>query len=408
MALLIMITKHFRYIGLLLATAAVQAELPQEDWAFEDSYQNDLLYVHALANYSWDLETQFAWERNQFTKNALRINTGSVSSDKLFTDVDLSINEPLNDKWRFSGRFERDGQRRRSITTEQLLLGFERSVLQNSAVFVTLNPEYDKAFMDAAIGYALYRDGREQYIRVSVLLEDFNFEGKNDVGGTEQQQAISLEWTARWALPGDWFIYSEGRLGQGFERRFDDDIASPVLAAQAQRNNRAELRFTRQHDDGALWSFWGEWSDFEDERTFRTPGFDYTYDNREMTLSAEHVRLLSDKHRLRLLAHYVDRDAASVGFSEHQYERSELLGAAFYEYLRANSGISVGYAMGVPDFEYTALTSEDSYALGEFSDKLIVGYRYTFSPRAEVRASISQEVSQRGFGGGAIQFQMFF
>ena len=403
-----MTTKLLSYIALLLSAAAVRAELPQEDWAFEDSYQNDLLYVHALANYSWDLEAQFSWELNQFTNNALRINTGSVSSDRLFTDVDLSLNQRLNDKWRFSGRFERDGQRRRTITTEQLLLGLERSLLDNSALFVTVNPEYDKSFMDVAIGYALYRDEREQYLRVSVLLEDINFEGKNDLDGTEQQQAVSLEWVARWSLPGDWFVYSEGRVGQGFERRFDDALTSPELASQAQRNNRAELRFSRQVEDGTLWSFWSEWVDFEDERVFRTPGYDYQYANRELTLSAEHVRLLADNHRLRLAAHYVDREAESIGFNGHQYVRNDIVGGAFYEYLRANSGISVGYALGVPDFEYAAVNPDASYAGGNFSDKLIVSFRYTFSERAEVRTSISHEISQHGFGGGAVQFQMFF
>lgn len=403
-----MTMKHRIYIALLFSAATARAELPQENWAFEDSYQNDLLYVHALANYSWDLEAQLAWELNQFTGNALRVNTGSVSSDRLFTDIDLSLNQQLNDKWRFSGRFERDGQRRRTVTTEQLLLGFERSLPDNSAVFVTVNPEYNKSFMDVGIGYALYRDQFKQYLRVSVLLEDINFEGKNDVGGTEQQQAVSLEWLARLRLPGDWIVYSEGRVGQGFERRFDDAVASPELVSQAQRNNRAELRFSRQGEDGTLWSFWGEWVDFEDERAFRTPGFDYRYANREFTLSAEHVRLLADRHRLRLVAHYVDREAESVGFNGHQFVRNDVVGGAFYEYLRANSGISVGYALGVPDFEYAAVDPDASYADGNFSDKLIVGFRHSFSERAEVRVSISHELSKHGFGGGAVQFQMFF
>jgi hypothetical protein len=68
----------------------------------------------------------------------------------------------------------------------------------------------------------------------------------------------------------------------------------------------------------------------------------------------------------------------------------------------------VGYALGVPDFDYAAVDPDASYANGTFVDKLIVGIRYSFSERAEVRASVSQEVSQRGFGGGAVQFQMFF
>jgi hypothetical protein len=393
---------------LLFLALGARAELPQDDWAFEDGYQNDLLYVHALANYSWDLEAQFDWERRRFLNNALRVNTGSVSSDSLFTDVDLSVNEQLNDQWRFYGRFERDGQRRRSVTTEQLLLGFERSLFERSAVFVALNPEYDKSFMDMAIGYALFGETREDYLRISLLLEDFNFESKNNLGGTEQQQARSVEWVARWGLAGDWFVYSEGRIGQGFERRFEADATSSELLAQAQRNNRAELRFSRQSENGDLWSFWGEWVDFEDSRRFETPGFDYDYSNQEFTLSAEHVRRLSEKHRLRFLAHYVDRDATSVGFRGHTFEREDLVGGVFYERLRANSGISLGYSLGLPDFTYTAVDPDASYAQGEFSDKLILGFRYTFSPQAEVRASVSQEVSQQGFGGGAVQFQLFF
>jgi hypothetical protein len=66
--------------------------------------------------------------------------------------------------------------------------------------------------------------------------------------------------------------------------------------------------------------------DFEDERVFRTPGYDYQYANRELTLSAEHVRLLADNHRLRLVAHYVDREAESVGFNGHQYVRNDIVG----------------------------------------------------------------------------------
>lgn len=394
--------------AVLFLSTGVHAELPQDEWSFEDGYQNDLLYVHALANYSWDLEAQFDWERNQFTNNALRVNTGSVSSDRLFTDIDVSLNEKLNDQWRFSGRFERDGQRRRSITRERLLLGFERSLFEHSAVFVALNPEYDKSFMDIAIGYALYRDNREQYLQVSLLLEDFNFDDKNDLGGSEEQQARSLEWVARWGLPCDWIVYSEGRVGQEFERRFDDVSLSSELVFQSQKNNRAELRFTRQDNDGSFWSVWGEWVDFQDIRRFRTPGFDYEYKNREYTLSVEHIRLLSERHRLRLLAHYIDRDASSLGFNGHQFERQDLVGGAFYERVRENSGVSIGYAVGTPDFTYEAVDPERSYAQGEFSDKLILGFRYSFSERAELRASVSQEVSQQGFGGGAIQFQMFF
>ncbi|MEO0575308.1 MAG: hypothetical protein AAF004_07585 [Pseudomonadota bacterium] len=388
--------------------AAARAQLPQEDWDLEDGYRNDLLYVHALSNYAWDLEQQFAWERDQYIANAFRVNTGSVSSDRLFTDVNVAINEPLNEKWRFVGRFDRNGERRRSITTEQLQMGFERNVFNDSGVFVLLNPEYNKAFMDLAVGFATYRNERRHYLRLALLLRDFNYSSKNSEGGDETESDLAVQWQARWPLRNGWAIYSEGLVGRGFERRFDDPSLSGELQFLSQRNNAAELRVSRQSDDGSLWSAWVEWTDFSEEQRFGTPGFDYDYSNTETVVAAEHVRTINNKHRLRLLGSLTTRSATSTGFRQHDYDRTDVVAGAFYEYLRASSGIMIGYTAGAPDYEYIALEDDDTYRLGEFTDKLIVGFRYSFSHRAILRASVSQEVSQRGFGGGAIQYQMFF
>ncbi|MEL6868869.1 MAG: hypothetical protein AAFO81_03625 [Pseudomonadota bacterium] len=395
------------FAATLLAGAA-RAELPRDDWAFEDGYNNDLLYVHALSQYAWDLEEQFHWERQQYAGNALRVNTGSVSSDRLFTDIDLTVNEALNARWRFIGRFDRNGERRRSATTEQLQIGFERQVLQDSAVFVTLNPEYNKAFMDVAAGIATYRDDRTHYLRAAVVLQDFNFDSKNDDGAEQTQQAVALQWQARWPLANAWIIYSEGSVGRGYKRQFNDTSRSPELRFAAQRTNTAELRASKQDAHDHLWSVSAQWYDFSDAQRFDTPGADYDYTNREVVLGAEHVRKLSDKHRLRVLASYVDRQAQSAGFRAHDYTRSDILGGVFYEYLRVNSGITIGYTAGLPDFSYDAVLPANRFSGNNFTDKLIVGFRYTFSQRGVLRASVSQEVSQRGFGGGAVQYQMFF
>jgi len=114
-------------LTLLLCGTGASAQVPDEDWDFEDGYQTQMLYLHSLVNYAYDLEWQYEWERRQFAGNALRVNTGSVSSDELLTDVELNITQPLNEKWRFMGRFTRDGLRWRPVREEQLLLGLERS-----------------------------------------------------------------------------------------------------------------------------------------------------------------------------------------------------------------------------------------------------------------------------------------
>ena len=69
---------------------------------------------------------------------------------------------------------------------------------------------------------------------------------------------------------------------------------------------------------------------------------------------------------------------------------------------------NLAYAAGRPDISYEALDPVDSYESGRYTDKLILGWRYSFSDDAIIRISISQEVSEGGFGGGAVQYQMFF
>lgn len=400
--------KKFFCMAALLANATALAQSPVGERPFEDGYDNELLYVHALSNYAFDLEWQYDWERTQFSANALRVNTGSVSSDRLLTDIDFSFNEPLNDKWRFSGSFNRDGQRQRPIDTEQLLIGFERTLFDNSAVFVTVNPEYDKSALDIAIGYALYRDARQQYLRVSLLMDDTNYGSKNAIGGSQEQDPLYLQWAARWLVFDGWFLYSEGRLGRGFKRRFDDVTLSPELARFDQQDNRAELRLSKRYEDGRMWSFWAEWYGFEETREFRVPGFDYEYTSNEFNVAVEHVRMLSERGRLRLLGHYVDRQAESVGFNGHDFDRQDIVGGAFYEHLRRDSALMLGYAFGLPEFDYVADDATNNFDNSEYTDKLIVGWRYSFSPVAQVRASLSHEISASGFGGGAVQFQMSF
>ncbi len=384
------------------------AQSAGDRWDLLDGYDFDLLYVHSLVNYAYDLEWQANWERRRFVGNALRINTGSVSSDQLLTDIDLNLNVALNDKWRFVGQFTRSGFRRRQVREDQLLLGLERDVGDSSAIFVTVNPEFGKDSIDVEAGYAWYADDREQYVRVGVRAEDFNWTSKNVLGSEQVEDPIKLVWAARVELGDRSWVYSEGKFGTGYERIFVEPERSPDIAAEDRLENTAELRFGRRGDDGRLWSVFIEYFEFEESRVFRSPGLDYDFKNRQVNGGIEHIRLLGDRHRLRLLAQYVDVQGSSRGFLEHDYERQEIVAGAFYEYLWPSSGVTVAYALGTPDFNFEALDPEQSFADSLYTDKIIVGWRYTFSENAEIRVSVAQAISNAGFGGGAVQYQMFF
>jgi hypothetical protein len=393
---------------ILLLGANATAQVPDTNWAFADSYRDQMLYLHALVNYSHDVQWQFDWERRQLADNALRVNTGSVTSTELLTDIDLNINEALNDRWRFHGVFRRTGLRQRPNVEERLLLGFERSLFESSAIYVNVNPEFNKEFIDVAAGYTFYRDDRQQYIRVGALLEDINYQTKNDRGGVTEQDPIALQWLVRLALANDWYLYSEGEAGSGFKRVFPDPTESPDVARHDRRTNTGQLRVSRSTEDGSAWSAWLEWYDFNEVMQFRLPSFDYEYKNTQLIISAEHVRVLRDRHRLRFLVNYVDQKAESRGFNEHDYDRADVLGGAFYEYLWPNSGATFAYAFGQPDIAFRAPDGTDNFNLDDYRDKLIVGWRYNFSDDAQINLSVSHEVSVRGFGGGSVRFQMFF
>ncbi len=392
---------------LLLGTNAA-AQVPDANWAYTDPYRDQMLYLHALVNYSYDAQWQFEWERQQLADNALRINTGSVTSTELLTDTDLNINEALNDRWRFHGRFRRTGLRQWSNQEERLLLGLERSIPGNSAVYMAVNPEFSKEFIDVAAGYTLYRDDREQYVRVGVLLEDINYETKNDRGGESEESPVALQWLVRLALVNDWYLYSEGEVSTGFERVFTDAILSPDLARHDRQTNTAQLRVSRSAEDGTVWSAWLDWYDFNETMEFRQASFNYVYSNTQLVIAAEHIRVMRDRHQLRLLVRHVQQEASSRGFNEHDYERTDILGGAFYEYLWPNSGATFGYAFGQPDIAFRAPDPVESYNLDDYRDKLIAGWRYHFSDRAQIHLSVSHEVSAHGFGGGSVRFQMFF
>ncbi|MDH4316652.1 MAG: hypothetical protein OEW68_17700, partial [Gammaproteobacteria bacterium] len=391
----------------LLLGASALAQEPGEPWEYEDAYDDDILYVHALLNYSYDLEWQLAWEQRLLADNGFRLNVGSVTSSELMTLADLNINQDLDEKWRFQARAFRHEPRQLPARDDQIFVGLERSIFESSSVFLMATPQYDKEFMDVYGGYTFYRNDREQYFRVGVMLEDIVYDTKNELGGQYDREPVALQWAIR--LGGeDWWIFSEGKVGTGFERSFPDANASPELAKHDRQENAVRLKFTRMSQNDSAWSAWVDWYDFSEAKRYRSPGLDYEYSNTQWNFAAELIRTLRERHRLRFLIHVVQQDAASQGFNAHDYDRRDILGGAFYEYLRPKSGFMFSYVLGLPDAEYRNADNARNFNLDGYRDKLIAGWRYRFSADSQLLFSVSHEVSAHGFGGGNLQMLFFF
>lgn len=394
-------------LAVLLLASTAQAQLLQEEWELENGYDDDMLFLHALVNYSQDVYWQLEWERRLLKDNAVQLNSGSVAAAELLTSVDLNINQDLNDKWRFQGGAFRHESKHRPGRQEDIFLGLERSILQSSSLFFMATPQYDKEFIDLFAGYTFYRDERQQYVRAGVLLEDITYASKNDLEGKYEQEPVALQWAVRLGAD-DWWIFSQGRVGTGFERVFPDADASPELLRHDQQENFALLKFTKVQGSDIAWSAWIDWYEFNETKLFRQQGVDYEYLNSQLSFAGEYVRTLRDKHRFRVVAHYVRQEASSRGFNAHEYDRTDVLAGLFYERLWTSNRLMLAYVFGQPDAEFLPEDQSRAFTLDDYRDKIIVGWRYTFSADAQVLISLSHEVAAMGFGGGNVQFQMFF
>lgn len=387
-------------IGKLLAQPA------EPDWPYEDFYDNSLVNLHQLGNYAYDLEWQLDWERALLAGNGVRINTGSVTSNELATRADINLNVPMNERWRFQGHFRRD-QGPDGDAEDELLVGVER-FFGNSSLFAQIDPQLNKENIDFFAGYTSYGDEtRTTYTRIGLLFEDIVYNDRNDAGSTTENTPIALRWALRRGTD-RWWVYSDGTVGTGYQRSFDGSATENGLVEEERRDNRARIRLAHESDTGALWSLWFDWADFNDKRTYTSPEFDYDYRRERYNLAAEHIRILGDVHRLRFLVHLLFQRADSTGFNAHSYRRDEPLGGVFYERLWSRNSLMAAAVVSAPDAEYEGSVDEAQRLPESFADKLILGWRHRFSPEAQLLVSVSHKVTGDGFGGGNVQFQMFF
>ncbi len=396
----------FTLCALITPGTALLAQTAEPDWPYEDFYDNSLVNLHQLGNYAYDVEWQLDWERQLLAGNGVRINTGSVTSNDLATRADINLNVPMNEHWRFQGHFRRD-QSPEQNDDDELLVGLER-FFGDSSLFAQVDPRLDKESIDFFAGYTKYgNEARTTYTRIGLLFEDIVYNDRNDLGGTTDNTPVALRWAIRRGTD-RWWIYSDGTVGTGYRRSFDASAPESALLEEERRDNRARLRLSHETDSGALWSLWFDWADFQDSRSYSTPEFDYEYRRERYNLAAEHIRIVGDVHRFRFLVHLLVQRANAEGFNAHSYERDEPLGGVFYERLWTKNSLMAAAVVSAPNASYEGWVEEAQRLPESFADKLILGWRHRFSPEAQLQISVSHKVTGAGFGGGNVQFQMFF
>lgn len=382
----------------------------QNYYPYEDKYQNGALYVHELINYIFHPEWQFDWERQLFSSNELRVSAGSVRTDELLVNTQLYLNNDLSKGWWFHTRGNWYSSRHRNSRTLDAYLGLEKYIYKNFSVFALGFPRFDKEYLSAQFGLGLYSDTRENYLNIALVLKDMVWDGKNPADGRSTQKPLGIQWYIRHNF-GKTVLFSEGNYDRGFKRYYPDPVMSPVDKSHNQQTHHQEVKLYYLSSPTAMLQFQYYHYFFDESKTFYgiPAQFDYGYRNELNHFSLLYMFTLREHHRLRLIGQYMVQNAGGTGFSVHDFHREDFMPALFYEYLWIRHILEVGYMFSLHNWEYDNLNDELDYQLsqGKF-DKLYIGYTYRFTDSARLHLSVSHQPIIEGFGGGSVQYIMYF
>ena len=399
--------KNIQYLCSIFLLLSLPVSASDLGYTYQDAHDDQMLYLHAMVNYRYDASWQFDWEKYQFSKNGFRISVGSVTTTDLLTDWSLFINQDLGAGWRFQGVGTWNETRHKSIFEKSAFMGLEKNIYEGIHLHLLVNPSYFKENTDLNTGFTLYNDSRESYLHLALQYEDFVYDSKNDFAGESIQAPLSMTWSARTGRSNVW-LYTEGRVSTGFKREFPDMEKSPDLRTHDQARNELKLKFYYTDDGFSLSQIGMHVYHFREQKSFSEHEYNYVYENIFFDYFAEHISILSGKHRVRAVGHMIIQNAFGEGYRAHEFERNDLLGGLFYEYLISGHSIELGYMFASFDFDYEDYGLFRDYQTSGFTDKVMLGWSFSFPNNAEINISLSHQVSIGGFGGANLQYIMFF
>jgi hypothetical protein len=135
-------------------------------------------------------------------------------------------------------------------------------------------------------------------------------------------------------------------------------------------------------------------------------GEDYRYRSRLSWVRLRYARNPGQGHGIRLGLQFVRQDSDAGGFREFDYQRREWLPSLFYSYTRGAHAAELGLMGALYAWELDHLREPEDEEKDGLTEKVKLGYTYSFLERGSVQISISHVLSYMGFGGGSVQFNL--
>jgi hypothetical protein len=379
-----------------------------EFFPYEENYTHDGIFVHEFISYAFHPIWQFAWEQQFFQKSGLRVSSGSLRTDELLVHGELTLNENLSKGWWFNTRGIWYSNLHRDHRDLNIYLGLEREINKSVSLFVLCFPRFTKEDLGVQLGISWFGKQRQHYLNLALVLPELVYDEKNEFAGESTKKPVDIQWYARYGL-GKFTFFSEGYYSPGFERIFPDSSKSPLITSHSQRINQAQFKIYYQPETTSMLQLYFYTYLFKEAQNFYQEQNDFDYKNLTSNISLRYLFRFKNRQRLQLLTHYIIKDGRSLGFREHEFARRDLLAGLFYEYFWSDHVIEVGYMLSLYDWTYNSADDAlDANLQNKYYDKVYLGYSYSFDARSTFRISISHQPAIKGFGGGSIQYMMFF
>ena len=393
-------------LTILLISVSVYSQ--DFEWTKEFGYQDRLLFIHPFVNYDYNAYWYYDWEKNFFKGNGFLFSVGSVTTHELLVDGHLTLNQSLGAGWRFRGEGRWSETLHLKNVVKRPFMGLEKRVISNTSLYLIVNPAYDKEFTDLNMGFLFADSTYENYLRVGLLWEDFVYDDKNNRDGVTDQEPYALQWYARYAW-GKYALYSQGRLSQGFKRRYPNQELSPFETSHDLQHSNVTLKFYYLLSDVSIINLSLFHYRYDESKTFYLDSLNYTYKTDITDIGLDYLLTLKEVNRLRLQLHYVHKNGKSLGFRQHDFVRNDFLSALSYERFLGSHIIEVQYMFALPSWDYQSFhDQEPSSEYSGIMDKIKLGWTYQFPQSSQIHISVSHEVQVGNFGGANLQYILLF
>ncbi len=374
------------------------------EWNFDDHYNKSRLFLHEMVNYEKELEWQIENEEKQFSANNLNLDFGSVSLNDLYNIIDLKINHKFDNNWKFILNYHRDESKYKNLDIKFNYIGFERQLNSNISCFSTCNTYYDKEDMDVELGFMLNDRVKHNYLRSSLIWQNFLYNKKNNLSGKIDHLSLGLKWFGLYKLK-QFRFYSEGFYGNRFSVDYHDQLQPQKHFESKDNNALLKLYYIRMNN---IMQYKLNIYDYYIEEAFQDNEFDYSYKNWIIDHTLNYKFQIFENIYCKPELMYLVQTAKANGFMQYEFIRKEFIKALYFYYDYKYFTIKTGYMRTDFNNDYDDRNSDNDYKKDISTQKLFIGFSGNITKNSRLLFSVSHEIRFHGFGGGNLQYQMFF